>query len=76
MPTGPRNAHHAMKRGPRAHFYDPAKAQFTDFDAFWEFVSGPLNAGTFGRITSLAGTPPNGVYGTMRIMQFGVKYDF
>jgi alkaline phosphatase D len=31
-----------------AHFYDPVKAQFTDFDPFWEFVSGPLNAGTFG----------------------------
>lgn len=31
-----------------AHFYDPAKAQFQDFDPFWEFVSGPLNAGTFG----------------------------
>ena len=31
-----------------AHYYDPAKAQFTDFDPFWEFVSGPLNAGTFG----------------------------
>jgi alkaline phosphatase D len=31
-----------------AHFYDPAKAQFTDFDPFWEFVSGPINAGTFG----------------------------
>ncbi len=31
-----------------AHFYDPAKAQFTHFDPFWEFVSGPLNAGTFG----------------------------
>lgn len=31
-----------------AHFYDPAKAQFTDFDPFWEFVSGPLHAGTFG----------------------------
>ena len=31
-----------------AHFYDPAKAQFKDFDPFWEFVSGPLNAGTFG----------------------------
>jgi len=30
----------------------------------------------FGRITSLAGTPPNGVYGTMRILQFGIKYDF
>jgi alkaline phosphatase D len=31
-----------------AHFYDPAKAQFTDFTPFWEFVAGPLNAGTFG----------------------------
>ena len=31
-----------------AHFYDPGKAQFTNFDPFWEFVSGPLNAGTFG----------------------------
>jgi alkaline phosphatase D len=31
-----------------AHYYDPAKAQFTDFDGFWEFVAGPLNAGSFG----------------------------
>jgi alkaline phosphatase D len=31
-----------------AHYYDPAKASFTDFDPFWEFVAGPLNAGTFG----------------------------
>jgi alkaline phosphatase D len=31
-----------------AHYYNPAKAQFTDFDPFWEFVAGPLNAGTFG----------------------------
>ena len=31
-----------------AHYYDPAKAQFQDFKPFWEFVSGPLNAGTFG----------------------------
>jgi alkaline phosphatase D len=31
-----------------AHHYDPAKAQFTDFDPFWEFIAGPLNAGTFG----------------------------
>ncbi len=34
-----------------------------------------LNAGTFGRIQSLAGVPGN-VIGTMRIMQFGVKYGF
>ncbi len=31
-----------------AHFYNPGKAKFTDFDGFWEFVSGPVNAGTFG----------------------------
>jgi alkaline phosphatase D len=31
-----------------AHYYDPARAQFTDFDPFWEFVSGPIHAGTFG----------------------------
>jgi alkaline phosphatase D len=31
-----------------AHFYDPAKAKFSDFDPFWEFVSGPLHAGSFG----------------------------
>ena len=31
-----------------AHFYDPAKASFSDFSPFWEFVSGPLNAGSFG----------------------------
>lgn len=31
-----------------AHHFDPSRAQFTDFKPFWEFVSGPLNAGTFG----------------------------
>jgi alkaline phosphatase D len=31
-----------------AHYYSPDKAQFQDFDPFWEFVSGPLHAGTFG----------------------------
>ncbi|WP_329250894.1 alkaline phosphatase D family protein [Actinoallomurus sp. NBC_01490] len=31
-----------------AHYYDPAKAAFQDFEPFWEFVSGPLNAGAFG----------------------------
>ena len=30
-----------------AHYYDPDKAVFQDFDPFWEFVSGPLHAGTF-----------------------------
>lgn len=31
-----------------AHYFDPAKAKFSDFLPFWEFVSGPLNAGGFG----------------------------
>ena len=31
-----------------AHYYDPNAAQFQDFTPFWEFVSGPLHAGTFG----------------------------
>jgi alkaline phosphatase D len=31
-----------------AHHYAPERAAFTDFDPFWEFVSGPLNAGGFG----------------------------
>jgi alkaline phosphatase D len=25
-------------------YYDPARAQFKDFDGFWEFISGPLHA--------------------------------
>ncbi|MEG0676402.1 MAG: alkaline phosphatase D family protein [Comamonas sp.] len=31
-----------------AHHYSPERAQFQDFEPFWEFVSGPLNAGGFG----------------------------
>lgn len=31
-----------------AHLYDPARARFSEFLPFWEFVAGPLNAGTFG----------------------------
>jgi alkaline phosphatase D len=30
-----------------AHFYDPNRAVFQDFEPFWEFVSGPLHAGTW-----------------------------
>jgi alkaline phosphatase D len=30
-----------------AHYYDPDKARFKSFTPFWEFVSGPLNAGSF-----------------------------
>ncbi|KPX42688.1 Alkaline phosphatase [Pseudomonas syringae pv. helianthi] len=31
-----------------AHHYQPDRAVFQDFDPFWEFVAGPLNAGSFG----------------------------
>jgi alkaline phosphatase D len=31
-----------------AHYYDPNRAVFQDFDPFWEFISGPLHAGTWG----------------------------
>ena len=50
-----------------AHYYDPAKASFSDFAPFWEFVSGPMHAGafgpnrldaTFGPTQVFAATPP------------------
>jgi len=31
-----------------AHYYDPSRAAFQEFSPFWEFVAGPLNAGSFG----------------------------
>ena len=31
-----------------AHHYDPARAAFTEFHPFWEFVAGPAHAGTYG----------------------------
>jgi alkaline phosphatase D len=31
-----------------AHYYDPNQAVFQDFNPFWEFVSGPIHAGSFG----------------------------
>jgi len=30
-----------------AHYYDPNGAVFQDFEPFWEFISGPLHAGTW-----------------------------
>ena len=38
-----------------AHYFDPNKASFQEFEPFWEFVAGPLNAGT-GRPIRLDGT--------------------
>ena len=31
-----------------AMHYQPARAHFTEFKPFWEFVGGPIHAGTFG----------------------------
>lgn len=45
-----------------AHHYSPDRAAHQEFDPFWEFVSGPLNAGAFG---------PNKLDGT-----FGPVADF
>nr|WP_242455984.1 alkaline phosphatase D family protein [Mycolicibacterium sp. P1-18] len=42
--------------------YHPDQAAFTDFTPFWEFVSGPLNAGAF---------PQSPLDGT-----FGARYEF
>ena len=35
-----------------AHYYDPNRAVFQDFEPFWEFMSGPIHAGTGGRACS------------------------
>jgi alkaline phosphatase D len=31
-----------------AHHYDPARATGAHFDPFWEFIAGPIHAGSFG----------------------------
>jgi alkaline phosphatase D len=46
-----------------AHYYDPNKAKFQDFLPFWEFVSGPLNAGSFGP------NPVDGTFGLQVVYQ-------
>ncbi|MDT0393431.1 MULTISPECIES: alkaline phosphatase D family protein [Streptomyces] len=38
-----------------AQHYQPSRAAFDDFEPFWEFVSGPLNAGAFPAV-ALDGT--------------------
>lgn len=45
-----------------AHYYDPKAAAFQDFDGFWEFVAGPLNAGSFGPNTLDATFGPQVVF--------------
>ncbi len=33
---------------PAAHQFDPARGKGVDFTPFWEFIAGPIHAGTFG----------------------------
>ena len=47
-----------------AHYFDPDKAAFSDFEPFWQFTSGPLNAGAF---------PPDAVDRTFGAQQVFVK---
>lgn len=53
-----------------AHYYDSGKATYQNFSPFWEFVAGPLNAGsfsptpldnTFGPQLVFTKSPPAGV---------------
>ena len=45
-----------------AHHYDPARAAIGDFTPFWEFVSGPANAGSYGPGTLDATFGPEAVF--------------
>jgi alkaline phosphatase D len=48
-----------------AHYYDPNRAVFQDFDPFWEFISGPLHAGTW------APGPLDNTFGPRAVYQKG-----
>jgi alkaline phosphatase D len=50
-----------------AHYYDPNRAVFRDFEPFWEFVSGPLHAGTWGP------GPLDNTFGPQAIYQKGCE---
>jgi alkaline phosphatase D len=50
-----------------AFYYDPNKAAFQDFEPFWEFVAGPLHAGT-GRPSR-----PDGTFGPQVVFEKGVS---
>ena len=53
-----------------AHYFDPSKAAFQDFEPFWEFVAGPLNAGTGRPALRLDGT-----FGAQAIFTKGASRD-
>lgn len=46
-----------------AHHYHPNRAAFQQFEPFWEFVAGPLNAGSFGP------NPLDGTFGPEVVFQ-------
>jgi alkaline phosphatase D len=48
-----------------AHYYDPNRAVFQDFEPFWEFVSGPLHAGTWSP------SPLDNTFGPSAVFQKG-----
>jgi len=45
-----------------AHYYDPNQALFQDFEPFWEFVSGPIHAGTWPQVDLAPTFGPRVVY--------------
>lgn len=68
-----------------AHHYDPARAQFRDFEPFWEFVAGPIHAGTaaplpmdntFGpQVVFSKGAPPGQTLSPLAGLQFFGQID-
>jgi alkaline phosphatase D len=52
-----------------AHYYDPNRAVFQDFDPFWEFVSDPLHAGTW------APSDLDNTFGPVALFQKGCSAD-
>ena len=54
-----------------AHYYDPNKAVFQDFDPFWEFVSGPIQPAPSARTTLDNTFGPQLVYGNAPTQRAG-----
>lgn len=52
-----------------AHYFDPNKAAFQDFEPFWEFVAGPLSAAT-GRAF-----PPDATFGPQVVFEMSAPRD-
>lgn len=53
-----------------AHAYEPARAVFSDFDPFWEFVAGPLHASAFPPLPLDDTFGPRVVYQNLQPGQF------